>query len=188
MKSDTGFFSLLKRLYWDLRDPCERKYYYYWAIMDTPGLFGNMLRAKYLSKHFKHSGKNLKIFAGARFRSIENLSVGDNVNIGNDNFIQALGEVQIGNNVQLAPGVKIWSVNHNYKNKNKLINDQGQQKAKVSIGNDVFIGSNAFISPGVCLPDGVVVAAGAVVGIKKYKPYCILAGNPARMISCRDDV
>jgi len=117
---------------------------------------------------------------------MENLVVGDDVEIGYDNFIQALGGVTLGDHVMLAPGVKIWSVNHNYMDKNNHIRGQGQTKAKVIIGNDVFVASNAFISPGVTLPDGIVVAAGAVVGNKRYPPYSIIAGNPARVIGHRE--
>jgi acetyltransferase-like isoleucine patch superfamily enzyme len=86
----------------------------------------------------------------------------------------------------MAPGVKIWSVNHNYQDKDKLIEEQGQTEHEVIIGNDVFIASNAFIIPGVHLPDGAVVSAGAIVGKKFYKPFSILAGNPARVIGYRD--
>ena len=35
---------------------------------------------------FKYAGENLLVLAGARFRSMENLSVGDNVAIGYDCF------------------------------------------------------------------------------------------------------
>jgi len=145
-----------------------------------------MLRGRYLAKRFRKSGKNLQVYAGARFRSMENLSVGDNVEIGYDNFIQARGNVSIGDNVMIAPGVKIWSVNHNIHRKDILIREQGFTEAQVIIGNDVWIASNAFIMPGVQLPDGVVVSAGSIVGIKAYKPYCIIAGNPARIIGYRD--
>lgn len=110
-----------------------------------------------------------------RFRSIENLTVGNNALIGYDNFIQAFGGVTLGNNVMTGPGVKIWSVNHNYKKGNLLIQDQGQTKKEVVIDNGVWIASNAFILPGVHLPEGVVVSAGAVVTKKDYKPYSIIA-------------
>ncbi|MFW5908729.1 MAG: acyltransferase [Desulfosalsimonas sp.] len=186
MSQQPRFLDLLKRFYWDLLDRNERKYYGYWLISQVPCLFGNMLRGRYLSKRFKSAGKNLKVLAGARFRSMENLVVGDNVEIGFDNFIQALGGVTLGNDVMLAPGVKIWSVNHNYKERDMLIKKQGQRKAPVFIGNDVFIAANAFISPGVTLPDGVVVSAGAVVPVKKYPAYSIIAGNPARVIGHRE--
>ena len=186
MEKNYSFKKLFKRLYWDILDPDERKYYLYWFIWQIPGLFGNALRAKYLSKKFKRAGKNLTVLAGTRFRSMENLSVGNNVSIGYDNFIQALGGITIGNNVGTAPGVKIWSVNHNYKDKNLLIEDQGQTYDPVIVGNDVLIASNSFITPGVIIPDGVVVSAGSVVGKKPYKPYSVIAGNPARTIKYRD--
>ena len=177
---------VMKRLYWDLLDKNERKYYQYFLISQIPGLFGNKLRGKFLSRHFKSAGQNLLVNAGVRFRSMENLVVGDNVQIGYDNFIQALGGVTLGDNVMLAPGVKIWSVNHNYTAKNVLIGKQGQTLAPVAIGNDVWIASNAFISPGVTLLDGIVVSAGAVVGVKNYASYSIIAGNPARVIGHRE--
>lgn len=179
---------LAKRLYWDLMDWSERKYYLYFLIFQIPGTFGDMLRGRYLAPRIKYAGKNFRVQSGTRFRSMENLVVGDNVIIGYDNFIQALGGVTIGNNVLTAPGVKIWSVNHNFRDKNTLVMNQGQTTSAVSIGNDVWIAANVFISPGVTLPDGVVVSSGAVVGVKDYKPYSILAGNPARAIGFRDTV
>jgi acetyltransferase-like isoleucine patch superfamily enzyme len=185
MLKKIGLLDLMKRFHWDLIDKNERKYYQYWLISQVPGLFGNMLRGKYLSKHFKSAGRNLHVYAGARFRSMENLVVGDNVQIGYDNFIQGFGGVVIGSNVMIAPSVKIWSVNHNFKLKNELIRKQGQTKLPVNIGNDVWISSNSFISPGVLLPDGIVVGAGSVVGVKKYPEYSIIAGNPARVIGHR---
>jgi len=112
------------------------------------GMFGNALRAKYLSKIFKGAGKNLTVLAGTRFRLMENIPVGNNMCIGYDNFFQALGKITIGNNVSTAPGVKIWSVNHNYKDKNLLIEDQRQTYDPVIIGNDVLIASNSFFLPG----------------------------------------
>jgi acetyltransferase-like isoleucine patch superfamily enzyme len=187
MSQQIRIIDLIKRFFWDLADKKERVYYGYWLISQIPGLFGNKLRGRYLSKRVKSAGDDLQVSPGVRFRSMENLVVGNNVEIGYDNFIQALGGVTIGNNVMLAPGVKIWSVNHNYKDKRRLIQEQKQTAAPVTIGNDVWISSNAFIAPGVALPDGVVVAAGAIVGIKKYPPYSIIAGNPARVIGRREE-
>ena len=185
-QSDYRLTTLLKRLYWDLCDKSERQYYAYWLISQIPGLFGNRLRGKYLAKRFKRAGKNLEVLAGTRFRSMEKLSVGDNLSIGYDNFIQALGTVTIGHDVLLAPGVKIWSVNHGYKSTDILLRNQEQMLDPVTIGNDVLIGANSFILPGVSIPDGVVIVAGSVVGKKPYKPYSIIAGNPARAIGFRD--
>lgn len=178
---------LLRRLYWDIADKGERKYYFYWLISQIPCSFGDMLRARFCAKKFHKAGKNLSVQSGTRFRSMENLEVGNNVVIGFDNFIQALGGVSIGNNVFMGPGVKIWSVNHIYTSKEHLIRKQGLKKKPVVIGNDVWLAANVFIVPGVELPDGVVVGAGSVVTVNKYKPYSLLVGNPARMIGSREE-
>lgn len=182
---ELSFANIIRRLFWDLNDRVKRKYYYYFLIYQIPGQFGDMLRGRFVSHYAKSAGRNLRVFSGTRFRSMENLEVGDNVKIGNDNFIQAFGGVTIGDNTMTAPGVKIWSVNHNFKDKNRLIGQQGQSKLPVTLGKDVWIAANAFISPGVNLPDGCVVSSCAVVGVKDYKPYSILAGNPARVIGFR---
>ncbi|HEX2492833.1 MAG TPA: acyltransferase [Steroidobacter sp.] len=185
MKNRQSWTMLLRRLRWDLMDPKERPYYGYWLIWQIPGPFGVGLRARYLAPRLRSAGKNLQVLAGCRFRSMELLEVGDNVAIGYDNFLQALGGLTIGNNVTTAPGVKIWSVNHNVDDPEAAVVHQGQSHKPVIIGDNVFIGSNAFILPGVALPEGCIVSAGAVVSAKEYKPFSILAGNPARVIGFR---
>jgi acetyltransferase-like isoleucine patch superfamily enzyme len=185
MSERIGWWDLLKRLRWDLLDRHERAYYGYWFIWQVPGIFGNQLRSKYLSTRMKRAGKNFHVMAGCRFRSMENLEVGDNVNIGFDNFLQAKGGLRIGNNVSLAPGVKIWSTNHDYDDPDRPVSDQGHTNKPVVIGDNVFIASNAFILPGTHLPEGCIVSAGSVVGGKPYRPFSVLAGNPARVIGYR---
>lgn len=176
---------LLKRLRWDILDKRERMNLGYWFIWQVPGMFGNMLRSRYLCRYMKKAGTHVQIMAGCRFRSIENLEVGDYVNIGFDNFLQSIGGLTIGNNVSFAPGVKIWTTNHNIDDPDMPMRKQGQTHKPVIIGDDVFIASNAFVLPGAILPRGCVVSAGAVVGGKAYRPYSILAGNPARVIGYR---
>lgn len=185
--SDYKKILLAKRLYWDILSKSERKYYYYFFIAQIPCLFGNMLRGKFIAKNCKKAGHNLKVLAGTRFRSMENLVVGDNVIIGNDNFIQAVGGVTIGDNVMTGPGVKIWSIKHSYKDKKKLVAEQGYTSVAVVIGNGTWIASDVFISPGARLGDGVVVFPGTVIGPKDYEAYSVLAGNPARIIDFRVD-
>ena len=185
MAEKTSIRVLLRRLYWDLADSHERFYYGYWLISQVPGMFGNLLRSRYVASRVKRSGKNLMVLAGSRFRSIENLELGDNVNIGYDSFLQAKGGLTIGNDVTLAPGVKIWSTNHDYDDPDTAVDQQGHTNRPVTIGDNVFIAGNAFILPGAQIPEGCIVSAGAVVGGKPYRPYSILAGNPARVIGYR---
>lgn len=176
---------IARRLWWDLQDPHERMYIGYWFIREMPGLFGNMVRSRFLARRMKRAGANLQVMAGCRFRSLENLEVGDNVNIGFDSFLQAIGGLKIGSNTSFAPGVKVWTTNHNIDDPDVPMRDQGQTHKPVSIGDDVYVGSNTFILPGTVLPHGCYVEPGAVVGGKPYRPYAILAGNPARIVGYR---
>ena len=54
------------------------------------------------------------------------------------------------------------------------------------IGNDVWIGQGARLLPGARIGSGVIVGAGAVVG-GEVPPYCVVAGNPARIVRRRVD-
>lgn len=184
-KSEIPRRYILRRFIWDLRESSERMNLFYWLIWQIPGITGDLLRTRYLTPRMKSAGKGIRIQAGSRFRSIENLEVGDNTTIGFDNFLQAKGGLKLGNNVLFAPGVKIWTTNHNVSDPDVPVRQQGHTNAPVVIEDDVFVASNAFILPGTVLSRGCVVSAGAVVSGKVYRPYSILGGNPARVIGYR---
>lgn len=59
--------------------------------------------------------------------------------------------------------------------------------APVTIGDGVWIGFGSVIMKGVTIGDGAVVASHAVV-TKDVPPYAVVGGNPARIISRRDEV
>jgi phosphonate metabolism protein (transferase hexapeptide repeat family) len=56
----------------------------------------------------------------------------------------------------------------------------------VRIGHDVWIGHGAIVLPGRNVGTGAVIAAGAIV-TKDVPAYCIVAGNPARVVRRRFD-
>jgi maltose O-acetyltransferase len=136
-------------------------------------------------KYFAGCGSNVSIHQGVRFRGIHLLSIGNNVSVGVDNFIQASGKVTLEDHVMLGPGVKIWSINHKTEDINIPINQQGYEKKEVFLGEGVWLGANVIVLPGVTLPKGCVVSAGSVVGVKAYPEFAIIAGNPARVIGSR---
>ncbi len=57
-------------------------------------------------------------------------------------------------------------------------------KGDVIIGNDVWIGNGATLLSGINIGDGSVIGGQAVV-TANVEPYCIIAGNPARVIRKR---
>jgi len=176
---------ILKLFFWSLKDPIGRMHFFYEFARDMPGDYGFALRARILRRHFATVGPQVRIHVGTRIRNPHKLSLGNNVTIGVDNFIQAAGEVRIGDHTLLGPGVKIWSTNHVFSDPDRLIREQGAEYKPVAIGSDVWIGSNAFIMPGTEIGDGCIVSAGSVVGAKKYPPFSKLMGNPARVIGSR---
>ncbi len=170
---------------WDLRDPIGRFNYNCGIWRNFPGLAGQHIRDKYIPKFFAEAGHNISIHEGVRIRNVHRLKVGDDCEIGVNNFLQAGGGITLGQRVMLGPGVKIWSVNHIFEDLEKPINQQGYQKEEVSIGDGCWLGADVFVFPGVRLPEGCIVSAGSVVAKKRYPPFSILAGYPARVIGNR---
>lgn len=94
------------------------------------------------------------------------------------NYYQALGaKLIIGKGSYIAPNVGIMTENHDLRDPDKRAGGKD-----VIIGNKCWIGYNAVILPGVSLGDHTVVGAGAIVTKSFPEGYCVLAGNPARII------
>ena len=107
------------------------------------------------------------------------VTIGDYTRIGIHNTI--IGPVCIGNHVNLAQGITITALNHNFEDASKRIDEQGISTKPVVIGDDVWIGANAVILPGVTIGSHCVVAAGAVV-TKDVPDNCVVGGVPAKVI------
>jgi len=176
---------LLKRFWWDLRDPWVRFQMKLVVLGNLPGQFGVQIRRRVLTKYFASAGRGIQIFQGLRIRGPHQLSVGDYTHIGVDNFLQCSGGLTLGKYVLLGPGVKIWTVNHRFDDPTVPIHEQGYDYEKVVIGDGCWLGANVFVFPGVVLPEGCIVSANSVVAKKKYPAWSILAGYPARVIGKR---
>jgi acetyltransferase-like isoleucine patch superfamily enzyme len=105
--------------------------------------------------------------------------IGDYTRVGIHNTI--IGPVSIGNHVNLAQGITVTALNHNFSDPDKLIDEQGISTAAVHIGDDVWIGANAVVLPGVTIGNHCVIAAGAVV-TKDVPANSIVGGVPAKVI------
>lgn len=92
------------------------------------------------------------------------------------NYIQGMGGINIGDYTRIAPNVGIISGNHD------LYDIRKHTKKKVTIGKYCWIGMGAIILPGVELGDFTIVAAGAIVTKSFSQGYCIIGGNPAKLI------
>ena len=172
-----------------------------WLIMNQvqtrPRWFIRML-----APFYQHRGKHSKIYPSVRMdtppyrkfslgnysvieshscinNAVGDVLIGDHTRIGLHNTV--IGPVTIGNHVNLAQGITITALNHNFQDNNQRIDQQGITKNPITIGNDIWIGTNAVILPGVTIGDHSVVAAGAVVN-KDVPPHSLVAGVPAKII------
>ena len=111
--------------------------------------------------------------------AVGDVVIGDYTRIGIHNTI--IGPVTIGSHVNLAQGITVTALNHNFEDKNKRIDEQGVSTKPVVIGDDVWIGANAVILPGVTIGKHAVVAAGAVV-TTDVPDNTVVGGVPAKVI------
>ena len=111
--------------------------------------------------------------------AVGDVIISDHTRVGIHNTI--IGPVNIGSHVNLAQGITITALNHNFADTEKRIDEQGVSTTPVVIEDDVWIGANAVVLPGVRIGTHSVVAAGAVV-TKDVPPHSIVAGIPAKLI------
>lgn len=111
--------------------------------------------------------------------AVGDVIIGDHTRVGLHNTV--IGPVTIGNHVNLAQGITVTALNHNFTDHHLRIDEQGVSTTPVTIGHDIWIGANAVILPGVTIGDHSVVAAGAVV-TKDVPPHTLVAGVPAKII------
>ena len=111
--------------------------------------------------------------------AVGDVIIGDHTRIGLHNTI--IGPVTIGNHVNLAQGITVTALNHNFADTDKRIDEQGVCTSPVVIEDDIWIGANAVVLPGVTIGHHSVVAAGAVV-TKDIPPHSLVAGVPAKII------
>lgn len=111
--------------------------------------------------------------------AVGDVVIGDHTRIGIHNTI--IGPVCIGNHVNLAQGITVTALNHNFEDVTRRIDEQGISTKPVIIGDDVWIGANAVVLPGVTIGRHCVVAAGAVV-TKDVPDHSVVGGVPAKIL------
>lgn len=110
------------------------------------------------------------------------LRIGANSYIGNY-FLASIGCcVNIAEQVMISDRVFIGDVNHEFRDLNTPIIDQGMSNPQqVTIGRGSWIGVGSSILPGVKIGRNCVIAAGSVV-THSVPNFSVVAGNPAKII------
>ncbi len=110
--------------------------------------------------------------------AVGDVVIGDHTRIGLHSTV--IGPVSIGSHVNLAQGVTVSALNHNFSETDKRIDEQGITTRQIVIEDDVWIGTNATVLAGVRIGSHSVIAAGAVV-THDIPPHSLAAGVPAQV-------
>ncbi|TCD01688.1 acyltransferase [Pedobacter psychroterrae] len=109
--------------------------------------------------------------------------IGNRTLIGMSNVI--IGPVKLGNNIIIAQNVVISGLNHGYQDINSPIANQKISTSVITIEDDCWIAANAVITAGVNIGRHSVIAAGCIV-TKSVPAFCVMAGNPGKIIKKYD--
>lgn len=131
---------------------------------------------------FKKIGYKTRICRRVDVRCPYRIRIGSYSNVNKNSLLDGRGgNLVIGNSVDIAQEVNIWTLEHDYNDPDYIAKGKS-----VVIEDYVWIASRATILPGVHIGRGAVVATCAVV-TKDVPPLAIVAGIPAKIIGWRED-
>jgi maltose O-acetyltransferase len=132
-----------------------------------------------LSSLFGHFGR------GSVVRPSFCCDYGVNTFIGDRSFINFncvfldCNRISIGNDVQIAPGVHLYTATHPLNPDRRRA---GYESAlPITLHDGVWLGGGVIVCPGVTIGENTVVGAGSVV-TKDLPPNVLAVGNPCRVV------
>lgn len=131
-----------------------------------------------LRQLFHHLGRDSVVRPALRCDYGFNISVGERSFINFDCVLLDCHRITIGNEVQIAPGVHLYTAAHPL--------DPAERRAglefarPITIGDGVWLGGGVRVCPGVTIGNDTVVGAGSVV-TRDLPPGVLAFGNPCRV-------
>jgi putative colanic acid biosynthesis acetyltransferase WcaF len=139
----------------------------------------SVLRVFWLRLFGAEIGKGVVIKPRVRIKYPWKLKVGHHSWIGEDVWIDNLGEVSIGSNCCLSQGAMLLCGNHDYKRSSfdLMVGD-------ITLEEGVWIGAKAVVCPGVTCRSHSVLVVGSVAS-STLEAYGVYRGNPAGLVKER---
>jgi acetyltransferase-like isoleucine patch superfamily enzyme len=132
----------------------------------------------------RFKGRGIHINGSITIKNPHNVSIGNNVHIGQNAFFQGYGGLTIEDNAHISRNVTIYTYSHQY-NGEVLPYDTGMIVKPVHIEKNVWIGMNVSIIPGVTIGEGAIVGMGTIVS-GDIPPMAVVGSPPFRIIKYRD--
>lgn len=134
-----------------------------------------------LKASLKKCGDNIRVGSNVRFIYWDRISIGNNVSIHDNCYLDGYGGIKIGSVVSIAHSSSILSSNHTWNDSTIPIKYNSVIKNEVIIKDDIWIGCGVRVLAGVTIPQRSVIAAGAIVNKTIYKNG-VYGGIPAKLI------
>jgi maltose O-acetyltransferase len=147
-------------------------------LPDTPVLM--RFRGFLYSFGMANCGKDFQITHDAIVRGLQNLSVGNNVFIGNHAIILASNNIVIANEVMIAPHCTI--VDGEHSNLNGSFRYGPSKTGVVFIDHGAWIGANSTVTMNSFLPKGSVLGANSFLNKKFNQEESLYSGSPAKFV------
>ncbi|MFA6046937.1 MAG: WcaF family extracellular polysaccharide biosynthesis acetyltransferase [Phycisphaerales bacterium] len=108
-----------------------------------------------------------------------NVTIGDDVMLGEHCIIYSLGHITIGDRAVISQYSHLCGGSHDYRTRGMML-----LRVPVTIGADAWIAADAFVGPGVTVGEGTIVGARSSV-FSNLPAWKICVGNPARVLKDR---
>ena len=145
-------------------------------IMSMPLHF---IRKAFFRVRVKSCGKHVYVGRYVDVMRASRIIIGDNVVINKRVLLDGRNGLVIGNNVDIAQEVNIWTMQHDYND-----DYHSCSGGETYIGDYVWLCARCTILPHVKIGKGAVVACGAVV-TKDVQEMIVVGGVPAKTIAER---
>ena len=130
-------------------------------------------------------GENTRIVGPIWAGSVSKINIGSNTFVNRQFNVEGNGIVRIGDNVDIAPGVKILTGGHCLGSKEHRAGEGISYK--INIGEGCWIGAYSIIFGNTDIGNGCVVGAGTVVN-KGFPPNTLIVGNAGTAKKSIDDL
>lgn len=157
---------ILTRMAWHLANSC--------LLMS--GLPGNAWRRGLLRMFGAQIGRGVVIKPRVNVKYPWRLKVGDRSWLGENIWIDNLGNVEIGTDCCLSQGALLLCGNHDYSKPafDLMVGD-------ITLENGVWIGARAMVCPGITCHSHAVLGAGSIA-TRNLEAYAVYSGNPAEKV------
>lgn len=160
---------LINRLLW----------YVFSGLFKTAILPSSIFRVFLLRIFGSEVGKGVVIRSGVKVKYPWRLKIGNHTWIGENVWIENLGNVEIGNNCCISQDAMLMGGNHNYK-----VNSFDLMVGDITIEDCCWVGARCLVAPGVTIGKYSVCGVNSII-TKDTLKYGIYMGNPAILVRKR---